>query len=258
MSFYPHQMNPYRWNGPQTFGSGARQGSYPGNPIYYGSQGQPVAAVQQRLKQLGYDIGPVDGIFGLRTLAAVKAFQSAQGLAADGIVGPDTWQALFGGPQPPPSPKPYPGYLIRYGSRGQPVADIQQKLKQMGYDIGSVDGIFGQKTLAAVKAFQKAQGLPVDGIVGPNTWQALFGGPQPPPSPKPYPGYLISYGSQGSYVADIQQRLKQMGYNVGSVDGIFGQKTMAAVKAFQKAQGLAVDGIVGAKTWDALFSNMST
>jgi N-acetylmuramoyl-L-alanine amidase len=67
-------------------------------------------------------------------------------------------------------PKPYPGTLVKLGSTGQAVKDIQAALGGL-----VVDGVFGDKTLAKVKAFQKSKGLTVDGIVGPATWKALFG-----------------------------------------------------------------------------------
>ncbi len=63
--------------------------------------------------------------------------------------------------------------LSRYGSRGGEVTQIQQRLSQLGYDPGKADGIFGDRTLAAVKAFQRDYGLTVDGIVGKNTLAAL-------------------------------------------------------------------------------------
>jgi N-acetylmuramoyl-L-alanine amidase len=63
--------------------------------------------------------------------------------------------------------------LSKYGSRGEEVRAIQQKLKNWGYYDGEVDGVFGSKTQAAVKSFQKKNGLTVDGIAGPNTLRAM-------------------------------------------------------------------------------------
>ena len=63
--------------------------------------------------------------------------------------------------------------LSKYGSRGDEVRQIQEKLKRWGYYNGSVDGIYGSKTLAAVKSFQKKNGLTVDGIAGPKTLAAM-------------------------------------------------------------------------------------
>lgn len=62
---------------------------------------------------------------------------------------------------------------VKYGSRGADVTYLQQQLNAKGYNVGSVDGIYGNKTLVAVKAYQKDKGLTVDGIVGPKTWAAL-------------------------------------------------------------------------------------
>ena len=76
--------------------------------------------------------------------------------------------------QPAPVP-PYPGQSVRKGSKAKDrVKLIQRELKMLGYNVGPVDGIFGPKTDAAVKAFQTDQALKVDGIVGPITWKALF------------------------------------------------------------------------------------
>ncbi|MBD5395835.1 MAG: hypothetical protein HDR71_16590 [Lachnospiraceae bacterium] len=62
---------------------------------------------------------------------------------------------------------------IKYGSRGSDVTYLQQRLTAKGYSVGTIDGIFGIKTLEAVKAFQAENGLTVDGIVGPKTWAKL-------------------------------------------------------------------------------------
>lgn len=72
--------------------------------------------------------------------------------------------------------------------------------------------------------------------------------------PVPYPGYYIKYGSTGSYVVQVQNRLNQLGFNCGSADGIFGNMTKNAVISFQRSRGLSADGIVGPVTWDYLFN----
>jgi peptidoglycan hydrolase-like protein with peptidoglycan-binding domain len=65
------------------------------NPVLKnGSKGEAVTGLQSQLQRLGYDLGDADGVFGRRTADAVKQFQRDQGLAADGIVGPQTWAAL--------------------------------------------------------------------------------------------------------------------------------------------------------------------
>lgn len=75
--------------------------------------------------------------------------------------------------------EPRPKHIVRYGDRGEDVKDVQALLNNVwGYDCGNVDGIFGKKTLAAVKAFQQDNGLTPDGIVGLNTWAVLTSGKQ--------------------------------------------------------------------------------
>ena len=133
-----------------------------------GAKGSAVTLLQQRLKAAGFNPGTIDGQFGPKTLAAVKAFQRARGLVQDGIVGPKTWAQLNAGGGSSGS-----GPVLKQGAKGQPVAQLQARLNQLGFNAGAADGQFGPKTLAAVKAFQKSRGLAQDGIVGPKTWAKL-------------------------------------------------------------------------------------
>ena len=130
-----------------------------------GSSGEPVRQLQEALRELGHDPGAVDGEFGPRTEAAVKAFQHDRGIAADGVVGPITWINIDEADQSEPT--------LRNGSSGLPVRRVQKRLTLAGYDTGGVDGIFGGHTEAGVKALQHDRGLAVDGIVGPHTWQQI-------------------------------------------------------------------------------------
>ena len=146
--------------------------------------------------------------------------------------------------------------LVRSGSRGEDVKTLQAQLNALGYDCGTVDGIFGAKTYNAVVKFQKDRGLAVDGIVGKNTWAALgvtgttVVETQSASITSNMP--LLCRGSTGEAVKTLQTRLNALGYDCGTVDGIFGIKTYNAVVKFQTARALAVDGIVGVNTWGAL------
>lgn len=144
--------------------------------------------------------------------------------------------------------------MLYRGCTGDAVKTLQDKLNALGYNSGSVDGIFGAKTYAAVTAFQKANSLGVDGIVGKLTWGKIYGvSPAMPVETTTVVGRpTVSYGSRGDAVRKLQELLNALGYDCGSVDGIFGSKTKAAVLAFQKANGLSVDGIVGPLTWAKL------
>lgn len=133
--------------------------------------------------------------------------------------------------------------LYRLGDEGAPVRDIQDRLSSLGYESNSDPrGVFGESTVVAVKDFQKAKGLVVDGIVGPNTWRSLYEA-----------GYrlgdrLLFFRRpmfRGEDVTELQSRLNSMGFDAGKVDGIFGPKTEAAVVEFQHNRNLAEDGKAG-------------
>ena len=143
--------------------------------VYSGSRGESVKTLQAQLNAKGFNAGSVDGIFGKNTQAAVMAFQKANGLAADGIVGKLTWAKLYDTTAALPAASTTAGTqpMVYRGSRGDAVRRLQELLNKKGFDCGAVDGIFGSKTYAAVMAFQKANGLSADGIVGPLTWGKL-------------------------------------------------------------------------------------
>ena len=132
--------------------------------------------------------------------------------------------------------------LLRLGDKGNFVFLLQFILNQYGNNL-TIDGILGNKTQDAVLRFQKENSLTQDGLVGKNTWKTLL-------TLSPYPLLKINY--RGAYVKFLQQLLESNLYPVGDIDGIFGNKTLTAVKNFQKNNNLVVDGIVGNNTWNAL------
>lgn len=132
--------------------------------------------------------------------------------------------------------------LLRLGDKGNFVFLLQFILNQYGNNL-TIDGIWGNKTQDAVLRFQKENSLTQDGLVGKNTWKTLL-------TLSPYPLLKINY--RGAYVKFLQQLLESNLYPVGDIDGIFGNKTLTAVKNFQKNNNLVVDGIVGNNTWNAL------
>jgi len=132
--------------------------------IKIGSSGEAVVYLQQSLTKLGYNLGPIDGIFGSATETAVRSFQKAKGLVVDGIVGNYTWLSID---------KSSTLLTLRRGNTGEAVKYLQQSLTKLGYNPESIDGIFGGATETAVRSFQKSKGLIVDGIVGNNTWAII-------------------------------------------------------------------------------------
>jgi len=130
--------------------------------------------------------------------------------------------------------------ILKNGDSGDEVFAIQYLLKARGFNLNA-DGKFGPITESKVKDFQDQKGLAKDGIVGPNTWQALI--------------VQVSNGKNGPAVSAVQKLLKdKFGYNL-AVDGAFGPATNGAVMDFQTQNGLTVDGIVGPNTWKKLISN---
>ena len=146
----------------------------PGSGYLGGKDAVLVRALQRRLAGEGYSPGPVDGRYGPRTEHAVEMFQSARGLRADGIAGPLTLAALR-------STVLYPGAGYP-GSGSGAVRRLQRRLRSEGYTPGPVDGRYGPRTESAVRRFQAAHGLTVDGVVGPRTageLEHVHGGRQP-------------------------------------------------------------------------------
>lgn len=138
--------------------------------------------------------------------------------------------------------------VLRRGSQGDDVKYVQKLLNYyLTPNPLKIDGIFGAKTEVAVKEVQEIFGLQADGIVGPKTWYYLIAFSDPASLP------TLRRGSKGDAVKFLQERLSLMGYSL-VIDGEFGAKTEAAVKQFQKDRGLTVDGIVGSKTWTAMFT----
>ncbi len=204
---------------------------------------------------------------------------------------------------------------LRLGSEGAAVRELQAVLLLMGYYDNDVTGEYQEATAIAVATFQQSAGLPVDGVMGPDTWNALlpaagqasfetsatsptdmsampgessFPTPSslsnppgaiaadastessltqpsvPPPQPSAAPPVdhdetraaalpTLRSGMRGSAVERLQERLQVLGFYTGAIDGIFGAATESAVQALQRANALNPDGIVGAATWTVLF-----
>jgi peptidoglycan hydrolase-like protein with peptidoglycan-binding domain len=140
-----------------------------------GDRNSEVMALQQRLQRLGYFNGPTTGYYGPLTKQAVLRYQRAKGLAADGVVGTSTKSALQGQRKQAVEEPPHPIWQI--GDRDSKVREIQKILADSGYP-SSTNGIFDQETQEAVRLFQQAQGLQVDGIVGKKTLTALSEKPE--------------------------------------------------------------------------------
>lgn len=242
--------------------------SYPGNALRVGSRGRSVALVQTALNRISQNFPAipklsVDGIFGPGTEAAVRVFQRAFGLTEDGIVGRQTWYTVE---------RIYAGVLklselrsqglryedlgwefpepLRVGDRGDKVRQLQYMLAvvaQFVQEVPSiaVDGIFGPNTRDAVAAFQRYEGRPVTGDADDRTWDALY---------ELYSGIddrvlqnraaFPQFDSAATTVANARRRLEALGFS--------GTNLQQALRAFQKANGLAVTGRLSDETAQAI------
>ena len=262
--------------------------SYPGSPLRQGDRGTAVFTLQRQLNRIAKDypflgLLTVDGVFGSRMAATVRAFQKQFNLTADGVVGRQTWYKISyiyvsvkdlaeltsegevsSGTL---SDGTWGGTTLRTGSTGSAVEQLQFWLNTLAqYDSSipsvTVDGVFGSGTAAAVRAFQRKYGLTVDGVVGQSTWIELYDQFRSIQSdngtPNAYPGTALREGASGQNVRLVQFWLKiartvYPSLSNVTVDGRFGSATAAAVRRFQRYFGLTADGVVGRTTWQKLY-----
>lgn len=184
-----------------------------------------VVRLQVELKKAGYAPGSADGHFGSKTRKALKEYQADRGLKNTGVADGKTWARInseSGGMRA--------GSAIRKGSSGTQVRYLQQALIGLGYLSGSADGQYGSRTAEAVRRYQRAYGLGADGSAGPNTMTSLK-----------------------NSISALQSALARKGYYTGTIDGVYGNGTRSAVKAYQRYVGVAVTGVAGPRTMHKLF-----
>lgn len=241
----------------------------PQGTVRKGDKGDDVKAVQQQLSNLGYYKGKIDGTFGQSSVEALQAFQEKSGLSSDGVCGDRTRLLLFStgaayavATAVPPVATVLPSIspdvlIIKAGSRGNDVLQLQKRLAELGYYTSRLDGMYLEDDISAVRSFQSANGLKIDGKAGYETQSKLF-------SEAAVRGNAIDgsaglqtlrYGDKNAAVTTLQTRLIELNYLTGAADGNFGVSTKAAVVAFQKANKLTADGVAGTKTLAALTSS---
>lgn len=269
------------------------EGSAPLRPLRPGDAGEDVRTVQLRLNRISQNypsipkIYPVDGVYTYEMLNAVREFQRIFDLTPDGIIGNATWYKILQiynavkrlneldseGLELSEVEKVFPEELS-LGDTGVYVRVAQYYLAVIAQNLDTVpeidiDGIFGPRTEAAVKAFQRDYGLPETGIIDERTWNDMYnvyrGIVESTPEyytgvpVAPYPGFVLSIGMRGNEVRLLQEYLAKLSEVYPeipqiAVDGVFGPATRSAVMAAQQLFGLPVTGIVFALTWDAITS----
>lgn len=205
------------------------------NYLQQGDRGAEVKDMQELLTDLGYDLGGygADGIFGAGTEKGLRAFQRDYDLTVDGLYGKNSKRTLE-------NAKPE-----HKQNKSDKIASFQSWLNSYNFNNIVVDGLYGAKTKkAAIKAYQHelnvqfGANLVVDGIWGPKTRATTV---------------TVSKGARGNITRIIQGMLYGLGYNPKGFDGIFGGGCESALKAFQRDEGIGVDGIAGINTFANLF-----
>ncbi len=265
-----------------------RTQSYPGVALSRGSFGDDVRIIKNELSRIrrNYpaipEINSATSVFDAETEAAVREFQRIFNLTPDGVVGKATWykiKQVFGavkqlseltseGLTIPEIERVFRSEL-RIGDRGVEVEALQYYLAFLGYFYPQlppipITGFFDEATRDAVFTFQNEYGLPVTGVVDPNTYfrieseyrQAVSSLPQNYQSAigEPYPGRFLVEGDRGENVRVIQGYLNRIGridpeIPEIAVDGVFGPQTRAAVIALQAQLGIEQNGAIGPVEW---------
>ncbi|MBQ7655563.1 MAG: peptidoglycan-binding protein [Clostridia bacterium] len=227
-----------------------------------GMTGSDVLQVQQKLASLGYYQGALNSEFNASLTYAVRLFQmdwnkynpDKPALSVDGMVGPSTRAVLFGSNYEPTITPPVNTFTLEKGMKGEEVLTAQKRLAQLGYYLGELNGEYNDSVEKAVRMMQEKNEITVDGKIGYNTRMLMYSSSV---IPADYPDYNIatlSIGMSGEAVKELQRQLRNTYYYSGTIDGIFGTAVQNAVKAFQASAGLAVDGKVGPRTFDALYN----
>lgn len=274
-----------------TLGGNPSEAALGDRTLYQGVNHPDVKELQQELRKLNFfTYRSNTNYYGSITAKAVKQFQSANGLQADGIFGRMSVNALknksngAATPKPPKASAPATtsgglsyGRVLSRGSRGTDVRALQTGLKKLGHYNMAIDNIFGNGARNAVISFQRSQGLAVDGIAGRATINSLnnvlsgkLTAVKPAATPKPPKANapastsgVLSYsrvlrqGSRGADVRALQTSLKKLGHYNMAIDSVFGNGAKNAVMSFQRAQRLTVDGIVGRATINSLNNVLS-
>ena len=168
----------------------------------------------------------------------------------------DTSSMLLVTPDPNNTPAPTL-LMLRTGSAGNEVERLQQRLRELGFYDGEADGKFGSGTDAAVRAFQAQHNLDADGVAGENTLALAYGPGAATRTPSTPPPDTLSKGDRGDSVKELQQRLKDLGFYKGAVDGDYGGNTAEAVRLFQQQHGIDPDSVAGPQTLSLLHSSQA-
>ncbi|MHB8065044.1 MAG: C40 family peptidase [Ruminiclostridium sp.] len=213
-----------------------------GDIIKLGVKNSIVITIQKKLMELDYiELDEPSEEYGETLEYAVQLFQRKNELKITGEVDAQTYKLLIS--------EDAKKYTVSIGATGTDVEQLQMRLYELGY-LPKVTKYFGTDTEAAVKEFQKRNGLFDDGNVGTQTREIIYSAEAIPLS-----FYL---GDENDEIKQYQQKLNQLGYLTTKPDGKYGNDTVVAVKRFQENNGLIADGYFGPATKELLMSDEVT
>jgi peptidoglycan hydrolase-like protein with peptidoglycan-binding domain len=236
-----------------------------------GSSGVKVRALQQALAELGFYSGPIDGSYGAGTVRAVKALQDKNSLRETGVALPELQRLIYekrvrnsrGKLVYVDTLAPVEGLTMKEGDKGDAVLELNRMLASAGHLESQLGNEFTRATATAVRAFQKAHSIKQTGQADSFTVLALrtYTKPQAtqPPNPVNTPitqdnVVVISSGARGEAVTRLQRRLVELGYYSITPDGIYDSNDIAAVRQFQRVNGLTVSNVADLATQQTLFA----
>lgn len=245
--------------------------------VSIGQKSNDIKTIERRLAKLGYDVGKIDGVYSQQTAKAVKAFRADQSNVPDGpgylaknaraVLAKESAALEHHAERRRHTPtaaqrradvttaqaaakKDAAGMTgFGVGAKGAAVKNVQAHLAAAGFSPKHQNGVFDERTEGALKAFQRRSGLEATGRVTPQTWKALqksliLSSKAAAPSQALY--------ERSGAVKASETLLKKLGFNPGKIDGLFDKKTRNAVRAFEKQQGLKVDGVISAGELDKM------
>ena len=186
-----------------------------------------VSDAQQRLRGLGHYHGPIDGIWGPETQAAVERYQRNRGMMATARLDNSTMNALRAEPMPMPT--------------AAEIRDAQQRMRALGHYNGPIDGVWGPDMQAAVERYQRSRGMPATARLDAPTVAAIRNDERIAEEARRRAELAKPITvTEATDVRAIQNRLRQLNLYDGPADGVWNQRTQASLEGFQRAKGLPV------------------
>ena len=229
-----------------------------------GDSGEEVKALQERLSQLGYFSGGVSGVFDEATKAAVKRFEQTYGIMQTGIATPAFQSALYAADAPVYGSEAYDTAVIsqyttlQRGAVGSAVYALQHRLKELGYPVKELSGVYDENTENAVRLFAEAYGVDNLTVAYIALQKELYSDTAlvySEDGERPATGVsVLNIGNAGTQVMQIQNRLIKLGYMEGTPSGLYDTKTQEAVRLFEAACGVSPTGQLNTELLGILMS----